>query len=134
MSRLVPHSADESNECRAGATPLRGRRAVGGSLWSQKSERSRWKLLMSKLFLFLLLSCAAFLALSSVDSADAAPKGAACVVSVGANPCDAGLSCLPTNVGRTTGICCPRWQGTRPAETHRGRVVRWKCADMAFSW
>jgi len=89
---------------------------------------------MSKRFLFPLLICAAFLAPSLQDSTDAAPKSANCIISVGANPCDAGLSCIPTNVGRTTGICCPRWQGPRPAETHRGRVVRWKCADIAFGW
>ena len=89
---------------------------------------------MSKRFGFPLLICAGFLASSWLNSADAAPKGANCLISVGANPCDAGLSCIPTNVGRTTGICCPRWQGPRPAETHRGLVVRWKCADMAFGW
>ena len=75
------------------------------------------------------ISCVIF-----AELCHAAPKGANCLISVGANPCDAGLSCIPTNVGRTTGICCPRWQGPRPAETHRGLVVRWKCADMAFGW
>jgi len=89
---------------------------------------------VSKRFLFPLLSCAALLASSSLNFAEAAPRGASCVISVGADPCDGGLSCIFTNVGRTTGICCPRWQGPRPAESHRGRVVRWKCADMAFSW
>src|SRR4029453_2411641 len=88
---------------------------------------------MSRRFLFPLLICAAVLASSSLNSADAAPKGASCVISVGANPCDAGLSCIPTNVGRTTGICCPRWHGPRPAEMHRGRVVRWNSANAELT-
>jgi hypothetical protein len=38
---------------------------------------------VSKRFLFSLLICAAFLGSSSGDSADAAPKGANCLISVG---------------------------------------------------